>query len=221
LNPRSFFHVLTATTIAFVISKLLPVPHLELPHFEYSELHGTVRSIATLALSPIFFALLVRAFFGTTHFFKWGLQQISPRAEVRGFLGGMLLLVLFKLFPLDLYQGLGIEGIVESFTTPSPAWTPILKLLLTAITLASGFKGGEFVPLFFIGASAGSALQGFAGLHPTLLASLGCVSLFGGAAKTPITCILLAIELFGLPIAPFALFAVVATWGLSGKKTLY
>ena len=221
LTLRSIFHVLTATVIAFVISRVLPVPHFEFPAFDPEKMQGDIRSIALLVVSPILFALLVRGFLGSTHFFKFALRRISHHPSVRGFIGGLLLLFLFRFFPLDPFQGLGVSGIMESFQAPSPYWVPIVKLLLTALTLASGFKGGEFVPLVFIGASAGSALQSSAGLHPTLLASLGCVSLFGGAAKVPFTCIALAIELFGLPIAPFAAFAVLGTGLLSGKKTLY
>jgi H+/Cl- antiporter ClcA len=221
IKLRTFVHVLTATTIAFVISKWLPVPHLDLPHFDPQELHRDAGSIAAFILSPILFGLLVRSFFGANYFFKMILARASRHPPLRGFIGGTLLLILFKLFPLASYEGLGIRGILEAFQTPASPWAAPIKLLLTALTLASGFKGGEFIPLFFIGATAGSSLQGLAGLHPTLLASLGCISMFGGAAKTPLACTLLAIELFGLSIAPFALFVVLGTRFLSGKKNLY
>ncbi|NDG85178.1 MAG: hypothetical protein EBX52_09110 [Proteobacteria bacterium] len=131
------------------------------------------------------------------------------------------MLFLFAWHPLSDYQGLGIAGLVGSFHSAATPLAPVLKLLLTALTLAAGFKGGEFVPLFFIGATAGSALGGIAGIDPAIPAALGCVSVFGAAAKTPLTCMVLAVELFGIQAAPLAVISILATSLFSGEKSLY
>jgi H+/Cl- antiporter ClcA len=73
----------------------------------------------------------------------------------------------------------------------------ILKLTLTALSLASGFKGGEVTPLFFIGATLGNTFASQLHLAPPLFAALGFVAVFAGVAHTPLTGTLLAAELFG------------------------
>jgi H+/Cl- antiporter ClcA len=221
LNLRSFLHASTATFIASVIAKILPVPHLDLPRIDLKKIHLDLKATLILLISPLCFTLLVRGFFLTTHTLEKGLARMFPKPAVRGFAGGLTLLLFFMILPLDSYQGLGVEGITRAFENSAPLEAPVLKLLITALTLASGFKGGEFIPLFFIGATAGSALQGLAGLDPALLAALGCVSVFGAAAKTPFACMVLAVELFGLPILPYAVVSILGTTLLSGKNSLY
>jgi H+/Cl- antiporter ClcA len=142
-------------------------------------------------------------------------------ARFRVAIGGTLLLGLFLTFPLTLYQGLGLETIRAAFATGSPWEQPLLKLLLTALTLAVGFKGGEFVPLVFIGTTAGSALAHYWQEPVGFFAALGFVSLFGAAAKTPWTCALLAVEYFGWKIAPYALLVTAVSAVIAGPSGIY
>ncbi|MHC5832332.1 MAG: chloride channel protein, partial [Nostoc sp.] len=94
--------------------------------------------------------------------------------------------------------GLGIPTIVDSFHTQLPPWDFAAKLGLTALTLGAGFKGGEVTPLFFIGATLGNALSLLLTLPAPLLAGMGFVGVFAGAANTPLESTLMGIELFGL-----------------------
>lgn len=72
-----------------------------------------------------------------------------------------------------------------------------LKILFTAITLGAGFPGGEVTPLFVTGATLGAALASPLGIDPRLLAGIGFVSVFAGVANTPLTCTIMAVEVFG------------------------
>lgn len=84
------------------------------------------------------------------------------------------------------------------------------KVLFTTLTLGVGFKGGEVTPLFIIGASLGNALAGPLGLPVDLMAGLGLVAVFTGAAKTPLAGIVLGVEMFGIEYAPhFAIVCVI------------
>jgi H+/Cl- antiporter ClcA len=131
------------------------------------------------------------------------------------------LLGLYLLFPLTQYQGLGLEVIRAAFVSaPSPE-TPFFKLLLTALTLAVGFKGGEFVPLVFIGTTAGSVLANHWQEPLGFFAALGFVSLFGAAAKTPWSCAVLAVEYFGWEIAPYALLVTLGSYAMAGPFGIY
>ena len=103
------------------------------------------------------------------------------------------------------------------------------KLLFTAVTVGSGFKGGEVTPLFFIGAALGNVLGRLLGAPVDLMASLGFVAVFAGATNTPLACTIMAIELFAhgngsLLSSGFAVYAAIAcflSWFLSGSSSIY
>ena len=94
-------------------------------------------------------------------------------------------------------------------------------VLFTVASLGSGFKGGEVTPLFYIGATLGNALAPLLQLPFSMLAGLGFVAVFAGAANTPIATIVMAIELFGPDIAPFAAIACIAAYLFSGHSGIY
>ena len=121
------------------------------------------------------------------------------------------------------YNGGGmeyIENIFEHSKIVPEAF--ILKLILTVITVSSGFKGGEIVPTFFIGAAFGGACAMYLGLPIPLGAAIGMASLICSVTKCPMASFVLAIELFGLsPALIFIALAVIIAYFLSGKITLY
>ena len=120
------------------------------------------------------------------------------------------------------YTGLGTNLISASFSGGKIyAWDWALKLVLTVITLAAGFQGGEVTPLFAIGASLGVVLAGFFGLPVALVAGLGYVSVFGSATNTLLAPILLGGEVFGFANTPYFAIVAVAAFLLSHKHTIY
>ena len=97
----------------------------------------------------------------------------------------------------------------------------ILKLLFTAVTLSAGFKGGEIVPTFCIGATFGCVLGGLLGLEPGFAAALGLVGLFCCATNSPIASIILSIEMFGGTNVYLFAFVCVIAFVISGNWGLY
>jgi H+/Cl- antiporter ClcA len=89
------------------------------------------------------------------------------------------------------------------------------------VTLGAGFKGGEVTPLFFIGATLGNALSYVLPLPPSLLAGMGFVAVFAGAANTPVSSTLMAMELFGAEAGAYAAIACVASYLFSGHAGIY
>lgn len=140
---------------------------------------------------------------------------------IRPFIGGILIVILYFLLQESRVLGLGIETIVYSFTTSQPFSLSILKILFTAITLGTGFKGGEVTPLFFIGATLGSALACYLQLPVGFIACLGFVAVFSGATKTPLACILMAGELFGSELLFYAALSCLISTLVSGKHSIY
>jgi H+/Cl- antiporter ClcA len=119
------------------------------------------------------------------------------------------------------YLGLGIPTIVASFHGKLPAYDFAAKFLFTAVTLGSGFKGGEVTPLFFIGSTLGNALSRVLPLPSSLLAGMGFVAVFAGAANTPIASTLMAVELFGAEAGAYAGIACVFSYLFSGHSGIY
>lgn len=134
----------------------------------------------------------------------------------------LCLTVLFFLLWQGRYTGLGTNLISASFSGGKIyAWDWALKLVLTVITLAAGFQGGEVTPLFAIGASLGVVLAGFFGLPVALVAGLGYVSVFGSATNTLLAPILLGGEVFGFANTPYFAIVAVAAFLFSHKHTIY
>lgn len=167
----------------------------------------------------------IRVSHGVQRFF---LTRIS-RAWLRPVLGGLGVLFLTWILGTHSYLGLGVTSpnagdvtLVSCFHEGGAAplsW--LWKLVLTALTLGSGFKGGEVTPLFFIGAAAGNALSGVLGVPPDWLAGLGMVAVFAAASHTPLACTLMGIELFGSgPAVYLAVACIVATY-LGGTGVIY
>jgi H+/Cl- antiporter ClcA len=102
-----------------------------------------------------------------------------------------------------------------------PAYDFAAKTLFTSVTLGAGFKGGEVTPLFYIGSTLGNALSRVLPLPSSLLAGMGFVAVFAGAANTPIASTLMAVELFGAEAGAFAGIACVLSYLFSGHKGIY
>ena len=191
--------------------------------------HYTISSIPDI--TPLFavYALLAGAVFGGcaglfTRLTHWLSEQAKRRisyAPLRPVVGGIIVAGAVWAFGTQRYIGLGIPVIVESFGQQLPPYIFMIKLLLTAITLGMGFKGGEVTPLFFIGATLGNALSYWLPLPTGLLAGMGFVAVFAGAANTPLACIVLGLELFGLPCGPYVAIACVMAYLCSGHRGIY
>lgn len=142
--------------------------------------------------------------------------------------GGLIIAATYAIGDFD-YNGLGTTNygrntvsITQSFLPVSiPKWSWLIKLLLTMVTLSFGYKGGEVTPLFFVGATLGHILAVYFQLPVALIAGVGLISVFGAAAKAPLTTIFLGWALFGGGYLVFyILVAFTSNWA-SGKKSIY
>jgi H+/Cl- antiporter ClcA len=179
--------------------------------------------IATLVAGAIF-GLTGMLFANATH----GLSALMKRhigyAPLRPLIGGgVVALAVWGLGSQrgQRYIGLGIPTIVEAFRQPLGLQDFVGKMLFTIASLGSGFKGGEVTPLFYIGAVLGNALAPLLQLPFPLLAGLGFVAVFAGAANTPLACTIMAMELFGAEIGIYAGLACVMSYLFSGHTGIY
>ncbi|QDK38032.1 voltage-gated chloride channel protein [Bdellovibrio sp. NC01] len=191
--------------------------------------HYAISEVPALSFFNISWALIAGAIFGLCAFlFSWSMHRSTKAFKnfisytpLRAFVGGILVLVLVAICQTDRYLGLGIPVLVESFQHSVPSYDFILKLIFTVVTLSAGFKGGEVTPLFFIGATLGNALAWMIPLPVSLLAGMGFVAVFAGAANTPLACTLMALELFGSEAAVYTALACVMSYLFSGHSGIY
>jgi H+/Cl- antiporter ClcA len=170
--------------------------------------------------SGIIFGLVARSFSALNHLLTAIFSKIKY-PPLRPVIGGVILVAIIYLSGTTRYIGLGIPVISESFTQQEPYYTFAIKLLLTTLTLSAGFKGGEVTPLFFIGATLGSFLSFFIPLPFGLLAGMGFVAVFSGAANTPLACIFMGVELFGTASGIYIALACVMAYLFSGHTGIY
>lgn len=135
-------------------------------------------------------------------------------------IGGVIIILFTKMFGTD-YNGAGMGMIEKALAGEAAPFAFLLKILFTAFTLNAGYKGGEIVPSFFIGATFGCVVAPLIGIPASFGAAVGMVSVFCGVTNSPMTSILLAYELFvGVGMAPLSL-AVAVSYMLSGYTGLY
>ncbi len=207
---------------AFIADLATRAWHIE--HTLYAVSSTPVLSVSGILCSiaaGVAFGLVAMAFAKTTHGLSALSRRLIPFAPMRPFVGGLLVTAAVFGVGTTKYIGLGIPTIVASFGTKLPVYDWAAKFIFTSVTLGAGFKGGEVTPLFFIGSTLGNALSGVLPLPSSLLAAMGFVAVFAGAANTPIASTLMAMELFGAEAGAYAGIACVVSYLFSGSSGIY
>ena len=132
-----------------------------------------------------------------------------------------LIILLTVILQTDDYMGTGVDIITKAVEGEVDPFAFLLKIILTALTLKAGFKGGEIGPALFIGATFGCLFGHVAGISPSLCAALGMMSLFCGVTNCPISAVLFSFELFGYEGVPYFLLAISISYLMSGYYGLY
>ena len=177
--------------------------------------------LAAMVLAGAMFGLTGKLFANCTHALSAWLGKRISYAPLRPLIGGTVIAALVWWGSFDRYVGLGIPVMVEALTQPLPLSDFLGKLVFTIASLGAGFKGGEVTPLFYMGATLGNALAPWLDVPFALLAAVGFVAVFAGAANTPIAATLMAMELFGVEIGVFAAVACVMSYVCSGYPGIY
>ncbi len=168
-------------------------------------------------LISILGAIMVRVFHGAEHLAAHHIKN----PWVRIFAGGVLIAAMTYLVGDHRFNGAGMDMALEAVSGHADWYSFLVKMLFTAVTLAAGFKGGEIVPTFCIGATFGCVVGGLLGLDAGMAGALGLLGLFCCATNSPLASIVLSIEMFGgANIHLFALDCVIC-FVLSGHSGLY
>lgn len=216
---NAIFPAFSAAIFADWVTRAWNAPHT----------HYIVSFVPEISLSTLLYSIIAGIAFGLCAlFFKQSMHSSTAFVAkkisfppLRPFLGGILIAAVVVAIGTTKYIGLGIPIIESAFHHELPPYDFLLKLLFTVVTLSVGFKGGEVTPLFFIGATLGNALAFLLPLPIGLLSGMGFVAVFAGATNTPLTCLLMAIELFGAEIAIYAAIACIVAYLISGNNSIY
>jgi chloride channel protein, CIC family len=148
-------------------------------------------------------------------------HKIPTRLPLRSFTGGVILVLLALVFSTQ-YMGLGTNLIDRAIQGGPLDWYAFpAKILFTGVTLGFGGSGGVITPIFVVGATAGALFAQVTGLNVPVFAAIGLVSLLAGTTKTPIASSIMAIEMFGALIGPYAAIACIISFIISGTRSVY
>lgn len=221
-RPRfeRLFYTLSAALIAFFTSQLLG-GHAERFHLTDVPSVGAVTLLKTMLIAFLCTCLawvFCYAIRHTSHLLK----MIIPNRYIKVAVGGAVIIALTKIIGNGDYNGAGVFVIERIFESDDVVpWAFVLKIVMTSIAIAAGFRGGEIVPTLFIGATFGAFMAGIVGLPVAFGAAIGMTALFCSVTNCPLASLLLAVEIFSGVGIGFMVLAVVVSFILSGRISLY
>ena len=222
LRRAGLVPIVVAAVVGNEVVHLLGVEHTPYPTITGIDL--TPLLIGKVALAGVAFGVAAIAFAELTHRTRSLLARVVVWPPARPIIGGLAVIALVYLLGNDRqYLGLSIPLITASLAggvgvaLGAFAW----KTLFTAVTLGTGFQGGEVTPLFVVGATLGATLGHALGVPIPVMAACGFVAVFAGATNTPLACTVMGIELFGWGPTLLTALACAVSYLCSGPGGIY
>lgn len=218
LHYSAFIPCLVASMMAYAISRLLGIAPT---HFAVSIEPLEVTMILKVVILAVICALVSIAFCVAVHKTEKLASEKIKNSFVRAFAGGCVIIALTLLVGSHDYNGAGTDVIAGAINGESPNWAFFWKIVFTAVTIGCGFKGGEIVPTFFIGATLGCVMGPILGIPAGFAAAIALIAVFCGAVNCPIASIILSVEMFGSSELIYFALACGISFMLSGYFGLY
>ena len=180
-------------------------------------------------VAAVVFGLASRLFATAVHSVKSTMIKLIKTECLIPVVGGIIIIALTFIIGKPDYLSLGVDAeypgavtIPSAFNTGgADTWSWLWKTIYTAVTLGTGFKGGEVTPLFYIGSTLGNTLSVLMDAPVSLFAALGFIAVFAGATNTPLACTLMGVELFGGEYILFFAVACFTAYYFSGSSGIY
>ena len=207
-----------ASIVGDAVVRALGVHHT---HFPALPGFGWSATIAwQLAVLGVIAGLVAMSFVSLTHTVRDTMKKFVAWYPARPMIGGVIVAALMLVFGWRDYSGLSVHLASNAFagSTEGDFW---VKLLLTALTIGTGFVGGEFIPLFVTGALLGATFGSVLGVSIPFFAMVGAVAVLAGGTNTPLAMVFLGVELFGGSGAIVFAVACVIAYSTSGHKGIY
>ena len=180
-----------------------------------------LKVFAVVFIAAVLYGAAGRFFSILIHKLRHLYSRLFQNYMVSAAVSASVVLLVLLLFGAFRYEGLSTWMITAGFAGNVTVYDPVMKFFLTCLTLGAGFQGGEVTPLFDIGASMGGVIGLFSGIEPSFLAALGLIAVFGCAANTPITTIMMGIELFGTDALPYYVAVAIISYYVTGHHGIY
>lgn len=218
LHYSAFIPCLVASMVAYAISRLLGIAPTQ---FAVTMEPLEVMMILKVVILAVICAVVSIAFCVSVHRTEKLATEKIKNSFVRAFIGGCVVVALTLLVGTRAYNGAGTDIIASALGGECPNWAFFWKIVFTAVTIGCGFKGGEIVPTFFIGATLGCLVGPVLGMPAGFAAAIALVAVFCGAVNCPIASIILSVEMFGSSELIYFALACGISYMLSGYYGLY
>lgn len=232
----ALFPAVSASVMADIVCSSFGVSHTHY-HVEFHDhlqstfswMHFDLKLIFFVIIAGIFFGMAGNAFAFLTHEIKTLANKFIKHKLLIPVVGAIIVIGLTFILGTRDYLGIGVTtqdgtgvSLVNAFKAGGVDYMSwFWKLLFTAVTLGTGFKGGEVTPLFFIGATLGNTIAMLTGNPVDLFAALGFIAVFSGATNTPMACTLMGVELFGGEHILYYAIACFIAYYFSGNSGIY
>ena len=221
-KPRAIIPAIISSEVAFLVGNLLSVPYVKVSL--NTNLNFGVETFFKVLLLAVFCSIACIIFVASSKLIKKCFNSVFKNLFLRVFAGGVLVILITLLIGDQSYNGSGTETIYLCLTDGSFKvvwWTCLVKILMTNVSLGSGYQGGEILPAFFIGATLGNAFSQFFAIDPSVASALGMIGLFSATTKCPLASLAIAFELFGFTNPLYFVFVVLVSMVASGPLRIY
>ena len=210
---------LVSSYVASLVASLFSVHYLSYKINIISDF--SFKLLLVVLLAGLSFGLIGSLFIKALTLLKDLYSKYFKNYLLKSLVAGLVVLLFLLILNFRKYGGLILWMMEESFIGKSSFLDSFLKFVVIVLSLGSGFIGGEATPLFDIGDSFGSSLGLLFGFEPSLFAALGLIGVFGNATNTPLTIIILGIELFGTRGLSFYIIIAVVSYYVIGHNSIY
>ena len=214
------FPSFVAGIIGYYVATMLGVAYPHYPQLIIPQINGIM--FVNLLLLGIWCGVIALFFVKLLHIIQNLMARFTWCWIDKALTGGVYLVLIGMVVSKD-YLGLGLESIETGLRGGHlSAGSFFWKSLTTSITLGCGGSGGVLTPVFFIGTSAGNLFATlFQPQNLALFSAIGMVAMLAAAANTPISASIMAMELFGAALGPYAAVACMTSFLIVGYNSVY
>lgn len=218
-NFAGLLPCLVAAVSAYCVSTMLGIPKEAVADFVIGDISATM--IFKVVILAICCGLIGTLFCFVIKKSEQIMKKWFKNSYLRGIVGALIVIGLTVASGTFDYNGAGMNVVQRALSGEARTYDFIMKILFTAISIAAGFKGGEIVPAFFVGATFGCVMGPVLGIGSAFAAAIGMVAVFCGVVNCPVASIILSVEMFGAQGLGLFGIACAVSYITSGYSSLY
>lgn len=216
----AFLPSIIASFVSYNVNRFFGVKHAV--HFIRYTQGGGAAGFLNMILFGLFIGIVSVIFIKVIGGIKCCFKKINIYVPFKGIIGGLILILVVMLTGSKDYLGLGTSVIDNAISGARvQIYGFLVKMFTTSITFGSGGNGGILTPIFFIGTAAGNAWAQLMHGNLAFYSAAGMAACLSASANTPITAIIMSMELFGTEIAPYVSIACVVSYIVVGHRSVY